>query len=105
MHRWTARAAGGMSQRLKPGLATMRSRARKPGTATGDTSGRVGAGDGARPVGTLSVRHGTSDCTRLREVRDRLVTRSPGWVAVWSPGPVGDRSAAALGCPYGLRGE
>src|SRR5215213_3960130 len=40
MHRWTASAAGGMSQRLKPGLATMRSRARKLGTATDGPPGR-----------------------------------------------------------------
>src|SRR5687768_2832138 len=30
MHRWMARAAGGTSQRLKPGLAMMRSRSRRP---------------------------------------------------------------------------
>src|SRR5829696_6448807 len=36
MHRWTARAAGGMSHRLNPGFAMMRSRARKLGTATYD---------------------------------------------------------------------
>ncbi len=31
IHRWMARAAGGTSQRLKPGPAMVRSRARKPG--------------------------------------------------------------------------
>ena len=31
MHRWIARAAGGTSQRLKPGRAMMRSFDRKPG--------------------------------------------------------------------------
>src|SRR5438270_11154503 len=40
MHRWTASAAGGISQRLKPGRAMMRSRAMKLGTATDDL--RVG---------------------------------------------------------------
>src|SRR3954453_9542629 len=39
MHRCTASAAGGISQRLKPGRATMRSRARKLGTATDDLRG------------------------------------------------------------------
>src|SRR4051795_8882840 len=38
MHRCTASAAGGISQRLKPGRATVRSRARKLGTATKPTS-------------------------------------------------------------------
>ena len=33
MHRWIASAAGGTSQRLKPGPATMRSRSNKPGVA------------------------------------------------------------------------
>src|SRR5882757_2957225 len=34
MHRWMARAAGGTSQRLKPGPAIVRSRARNPGTGS-----------------------------------------------------------------------
>jgi hypothetical protein len=33
IHRWMASAAGGTSQRLNPGLAMVRSRARKPGVA------------------------------------------------------------------------
>ena len=33
MHRWIARAAGGTSQRLKLGAATVRSRLKKPASA------------------------------------------------------------------------
>src|ERR1700734_2191813 len=38
MHRWIASAAGGTSQRLKPGAATVRSRSRKSRNGTDDRS-------------------------------------------------------------------
>src|SRR3954469_17789440 len=76
MHRWTARAAGGISQRLKPGRATIRSRARKLGTATDDLRR-----DGGRrtPWGTTGSRPTSSQSIARYDARRgdaRWTTRS-----------------------------
>src|SRR3712207_3845596 len=80
MHRCTASAAGGISQRLKPGRATMRSRARKLGTATDDLRERGRRRRSDAHLGmTCGTGHGRRDATSHR--RTRLGERPPSGAA------------------------
>jgi hypothetical protein len=79
MHRWTARAAGGISQRLKPGRATMRSRARKLGTATEQPPSREGrARSGATRSHAVICAATGRTVRRLRRAR-AFNTRTRRW--------------------------